>query len=301
MKAQKYHALEQSSLFRIPTKRKLAELLGITLKELRHLSESENLYSHFPVPKKNGTTRIVDNPNAQLKRLQKRIAKLLGRISPPDVLFCPVKGRSYVDNASRHRHGRVVHSLDVKQYFPSTTRRRVYWFFNTIMGCPKDVAAILANLACCDRHLATGSPASPILAYYAHVDVWRKVAALAKEAGCVLSIYIDDITMSGERVPQELVWSVKRAIHGGGLRYHKEKRSVDRPCEITGVIVKDGKLLAPNRQHRKLRDAKLAVARNRNPRENAKVTGRLAGLAGQFGQIEMANQPASPGAGEALS
>lgn len=297
MTPRKYHALEQSSLYRLSTRRKLADLLRVTPKELRFLSKAENLYSHFPVAKKDGSFRVVDSPCAQLKRVQTRIATLLGRISPPDVLFCPVKGRSYVDNAGRHRDGRVVHSLDVQKYFPSTPRRRVYWFFRAVMGCPKDVAATLANLACCDGHLATGSPASPILAYHAHIDVWERIALLAKTNGCVLSIYIDDITISGQHVSGKLVWDVKECIHRAGLRYHKEKRSVDRACEVTGVIVKDGILTAPNRQYKKLREAKRARDRNLNPKDRATIIGRLAGLKGQFDQIANGNARRDAGVG----
>jgi hypothetical protein len=160
------------------------------------------------------------------------------------------------------------------------------------MKCSTDVAATLANIACCSGHLATGSPASPILAYYAHVDVWENVAQLAKGAGCTLSIYIDDMTLSGTHVPQKLVWAVKRAIHAGGLRYHKEKRAVDRACEVTGVIITNKELRAPNRQHKKLREAKkLMDALRRNPVSSSRIVGRLAGLTGQFNQIYSANSP----------
>jgi hypothetical protein len=84
------------------------------------------------------------------------------------------------------------------------------------------------------------------LAYYAHMDVWEKVAEVAHANGCIVTIYIDDVTLSGARVPEALVWQIKQIIHRGGLRYHKEKRSVDRPAEVTGVILRQGALLLPN-------------------------------------------------------
>jgi Reverse transcriptase (RNA-dependent DNA polymerase) len=280
------YPLTCSPLYRMPSKRKLSTLLGISISDLGHLSGPDHLYSHFPVKKKDGTSRLVDNPRDQLKRVQRRLADLLGRVIPPDVLFCPVKGRSYVDNAAHHRGGRVVHCLDIKKYFPSTTRRRVYWFFNSVLDCPPDVATILARIACCDDHLATGSPLSPILAYYAHVDVWQKVARLAGVHDCKLSIYIDDVTVSGRHVPTTLLWEIKQAIHGSGLRYHKEKRSVDRSCEVTGVVLRAGRLCVPNRQHKKLRNAKKQKDRKADPES----LGTFAGLVGQFHQITNANR-----------
>src|SRR5262245_324159 len=163
----KTYPIERSPLYGMPSRRRLAELLNIDMKQLCRLSGDLHLYSHFPVAKKDGSQRMVDNPRDELKRVQRRIAKLLGRILPPDILFCPVKGRSYIGNARRHRGHRVIHSLDVQKYFPNTKSRRVYWFLHRVMLCPPDVAAVLTKIACCEGHLPTGSPLSPILAYYA--------------------------------------------------------------------------------------------------------------------------------------
>ena len=127
------YLLNQSPFFRLSTKRKLANLLGVTLIELKLLECSDRLYREREIPKKNGGTRLIENPRRDLKLVQARIARLLGRITPPDYLFCPVNGRSYVTNAARHIGHRVVRTLDVKKYFPNTPRRRVYWFFYKIM------------------------------------------------------------------------------------------------------------------------------------------------------------------------
>jgi Reverse transcriptase (RNA-dependent DNA polymerase) len=281
---------KRSPIYQLPSRRKLAELLRIDMKQLRRLSGDLHLYSHFPVAKKDGSPRMVDNPRDELKRVQRRIAKFLARILPPDILFCPVKGRSYIDNARQHRGHRIIHSLDVQKYFPSTRSQRVYWFFHSVMLCPPDVAAVLTKIACCEGHLPTGSPLSPILAYYAHVDIWEKVARIAKANGCAVSIWIDDITVSGTKVPKAVMWDIKQAIHGGGLRYHKEKRAVDRRAEVTGVVIlRDGQLVVPNRQRRKLRNLKREKDRERRPEANKSLMGRLAGMNGQVAQIAAGN------------
>jgi hypothetical protein len=59
----------------------------------------------------------------------------------------------------------------------------------------------------------------------------------------------------GQKVPLSDIWRIKQMIHGYGLRYHKEKTFVDRPAEITGVIVRGDKLAVPHRQHLKRRSA----------------------------------------------
>ena len=155
----KSYPLHQSPLFKLRNRKRLAALLHISTAELRHLAKhADSLYSEFDVPKKTGGVRGVENPRRQLKLVQARIARLLGRIAPPDYLFCPVKGRCYVTNAAQHRGQRVVHCLDVRKYFPSTSSRRIYWFFHSVLGCEKDIAALLAKLASYRGHLPTGIP-----------------------------------------------------------------------------------------------------------------------------------------------
>jgi len=55
---------------------------------------------------------------------------------------------------------------------------------------------------------------------------------------------------------------------GGGLRYHKEKRAVDRSAEVTGVILEKGEMLPPNRVRRKRRTLERAKDAERRPGEN---------------------------------
>jgi hypothetical protein len=285
----KYYGLQRSPFHGLQARSKLAVLLYVNKKELKRLSGPAHLYTHFPVEKEDKSLRMVDNPRRELKVVQRRIATLLSRILPPTFLFCPVKRRSYVGNAQQHRDGRVVHSLDVKKYFPSTPSKRVHWFFHKVMRCSTDVAAVLTKIACCEGHLPTGSPLSPILAYYAHMDIWEEAARIAHANGCVVTVYIDDVTLSGDKVPMHVVWEIKQVIFGGGLRYHKEKRAVDRSAEVTGVILEKGEMLPPNRVRRKRRTLERAKDAERRPGENKRLIGQLVGLKGHAAQIGAAN------------
>ena len=122
------------------------------------------------------------------------------------------------------------------------------------------------------------------MAYYAHLDVWETIAAIARRNGSTLTVYIDDVTVSGEHVRAADLWDIKRAIHAVGLRYHKEKLFIDRPAEITGVIVSGNRLVVPRRQHRKLHAATIEKAKPENA-GSKQIAGRLHGLRGQMDQI----------------
>jgi hypothetical protein len=63
---------------------------------------------------------------------------------------------------------------------------------------------------------------------------------------------------------------------------------VDRPAEVTGVVVKGGVLVAPFRQHKKMHEARVLLSNLAEPDRQALV-GRLAGLRGQIRQIAAKN------------
>ena len=267
-------------------RRKLALLLGATGLELRQLSKKHDvLYSEFNVAKKNGGKRGVENPRHRLKLIQARIARLLCQITPPDYLFCPVKSRCYVTNAAQHRNQRVVHCLDIKRYYPSTPSRRVYWFFHSVMRCTPDIAGLLTSLATYKEHLPTGSPLSPILAYFAFYDLWENIAQQCSQRGYRLTVYIDDVTISGVNIDPLVLWSIKQAISGAGLHYHKEKHYVNCAAEITGVIVAGDRLSAPHRQLKKLHDARQAFLSIKDYVTAKLIDGKIKGMIGQLAQI----------------
>jgi Reverse transcriptase (RNA-dependent DNA polymerase) len=278
------YPLDQSPLFKLTTKRRLADVLNLTLSELKTLIK-ERRYTRSVIVNEKGKARQIENPIRPLKLVQRRIGRLLGRIEPGPQLQCPVKGRSYVSNAAAHTSGKVIRTLDVKKFFPSTTSRRVYWFWHKVMHCSEDVAGILTALSTCDGHLPTGSPLSPILAYYAYFDAWNKMTDYVVSQECKISIYIDDITVSGERVPGELFWDLKKTIRGVGLDYHKEKNYWNGKGEITGVIVGSSGLTLPNRQHQKLHLARLEVRRAKTKKALQVAQTRLRGLLQQQQQI----------------
>lgn len=289
MQTKTTYPLDQSPLYAMGNRSKLAALLGISGANLRALCVGEILYSEFDIPKKSGEgVRHVENPCKALKRVQARLAKVLNRINPPDFLFCPVKRRCYVTNAAAHRGNRVVQCLDIRKFFPSTPQRRVFWFFHRIMRCERDIAGLLANLACYQGHLPTGSPLSPIMAYFAYYDLWARIAVFCKERGYTFTVYIDDVTISGARVPKADIWQVQKMIYGMGLRYHKQKTFVDQPAEITGVVVRGSKLVAPFRQHKKMYEARALLAAATDDDRQALV-GRVAGISGQIQQIAAKN------------
>jgi hypothetical protein len=241
-----------------------------------------------PTQEQAGNYRPIDIPVPQLKAIQGRIGDLLGRVKAPEFLFSPVKGRSYVENAARHKEAKAFWLLDVADYFPSCSANNVARFFHRELECSRDVAAVLVHLATLGGCLPQGSPCSPILAYYSNSHIWLAVEKLVTAKGCNLSLYADDITISGNMVPKSLVWEIKKLIFGNGLRLKasKEFSLINAPAEITGVIVKDGATHLPNRQLKRLVELKQERAKTMNPKLQQRIDMQITGRLSQRKQVE---------------
>jgi hypothetical protein len=258
----KSYPIHQCALYKCRTKKKLFELLQTTPTKLKELREAPKLYHPIKVAKKDGTYRDVLAPRGDLKRIQKRVGELLLRVQTPDYLMAPVRGRSNIDNAVRHRGARSFHLLDVADFYPSCSANKVAAFYGKTLGCPPDVVKILLELTTLNGALPPGSPASPSLAFWAYQDMWDEIAEISEAAGCTLTVYVDDITISGHLVPGEVVYGIKERLkhHGHSFKKQKEAAQIDGAIEATGVILTpSGKVALPNTQHQSMHQLRTEV------------------------------------------
>lgn len=124
------YELRDSPFFRLKTRKKLAATLKVSeivlnavtgrsdlyVRKWKHKKEKDKWLDTSPSPGEAHFYRPIDIPDSTLKAVQSRVAKLLARVTPPDWLFSPVKGRSYVDNAARHKGVVAFWLLDIADY-----------------------------------------------------------------------------------------------------------------------------------------------------------------------------------------
>lgn len=289
----KYYTERDSPFFRLRSKKKLAALLFSSKSKLTTLAQDENLYTEFTKPKKDGGVRVISAPREDLKRIQKRIAVLLQRIMPPEYLFAPVSGRSYVDNAARHLGSDCIHLLDIEDFFPNCSANKIIWFFHKRMQCSEDVASIIKGLVTKNESLPQGSPCSPILAFLSYIDMWQEIEEIVNRAHCTLSVYADDLTISGSVVPQATIWEIKKTLRKHGHHYssEKERSRYLKPAEVTGVILRpDGRLASPNRQHRAIHELRRQLNECNSDRDVALMQAQLRGRQTQMDQVSSGNR-----------
>jgi RNA-directed DNA polymerase len=223
-------------------------------------------YTAFEIPKKRGGTRTIKAPDKKLKLLQQKLSALLQdcleEINATKNIKDTVahgfkRKRSIVTNAAQHHHQRWVFNIDLEDFFPSINFGRVRGFFikdrNFLLN--RDVATILAQIACDGTALPQGSPCSPFISnLIAHV-LDMHIIRLANAAGCTYTRYVDDLTFSTSKpqfpadiaCPSEAdpnVWvpgeKLAEIITHCGFAINERKTRMqyrDSRQEVTGLVV----------------------------------------------------------------
>lgn len=233
--------------------------LGLSAKELKKIWWFRGrMYHQFEIAKGEGKTRIIDAPDKRLKQLQGKIAPLLDklyRVRNPVHGF--VVGKSVKTNALAHLRKRFVLNIDLKDFFPSITEKRVIGVLESL-GISNRVAAIIARLCCHNARLPQGAPTSPVLSNMICFRLDKELLAVAKDMSCIYTRYADDITFSSHRPmtalfegpvppsghfpPNLLVPALRNAFAANGFALHPDKAHyADRHSRrmVTGLKVNE--------------------------------------------------------------
>jgi retron-type reverse transcriptase len=247
--------------------RDLAEQIGIELKALRWLTYHRRgaavvHYHRYEISKKAGGVRCISAPKPALARAQRWVLdQVLRRLEtePPAHGFVP--GRSIVTNAAPHAGKAVVCNLDLKDFFPSITFRRVKGLFR-VLGYGEHAATLLAllctepprvaaeldgktyHIALGSRVLPQGACTSPAITNALCRRLDRRLDGLARRHGFTYTRYADDLTFSGDapRAVGRLLRSVRSIVGEEGLTEHPRKTRVMRRGgrqEVTGLTVNE--------------------------------------------------------------
>lgn len=154
------------------------------------------MYQTFAVHKRSGKQRIINAPDRRLKMLQRKICDLLTLLyKRRNPVHGFVAERSVKTNAQSHIGSKYVANLDLKDFFPSITERRVTGVL-TALGIGRDVAEILSSICCVNGGLPQGAPSSPILSNMICFRLDKELMTFAKGARCIYTRYADDLTFS---------------------------------------------------------------------------------------------------------
>ena len=214
-------------------------------------------YKHFSILKKSGKMRNIDAPARGLMSLLVYVNKILQAMySPNDHAVGFIPGRSIVTGAKKHVNHKFVLNLDLKDFFTSIEKYRV---FGRLRLSPFNFNIEIANTVaglCCMRIgdketgykyvLPQGSPASPTITNLVCEILDRRLAGLAKRFELTYTRYADDITFSGNRYVFSkngtFYKELYRIIESQQLEVNPDKTRLQKRGgrqEVTGVVVCD--------------------------------------------------------------
>ncbi|MGJ7041892.1 hypothetical protein J2Y63_005170 [Shinella sp. BE166] len=251
------YELGRSPFAQQPTQRDIAALVGETRDDLRRLVNYKDQFivrRHKKVGKKQ-KLRDLRYPVSSLRRVHERLKFHLNKIKQPSYLFSPRKNRGQRDNAALHLDQDQYLTLDLKQFYPSTTSEMLNHWLQTDLRMYPDVARLITHLCTIDGRVSMGSPLTPVLCTLIHRTMFDKIAKLCEQSGFRYSVWIDDLTISGRFVTGETVKQIREIVQEAGLNSHKIRyRTGNRPVFITGVGVVGAKLVAPNALNLKIKE-----------------------------------------------
>jgi hypothetical protein len=249
-----FYDIKQSCLYKCKNKSLLCRYLQSTIKDINFfIKQGDDAYSVFTL-EKNGKKRECQKPkNQKLNRIHARIKYLLQSIQTSDYLFSGKKRLSSIDNAAWHLSNAksCCVKLDINQFFQSITFVKIYNFFHLQMKCSADVAYIITKLSCYNNNLSTGCKMSMHIAYFSCKDLFDDIFKTAHKYQCKYSIWVDDITISGDNAKKVGEIS-KSLIKKYGLRVNNDKCQIFKPHktkQITGVLITKDEKLSPLNKH----------------------------------------------------
>lgn len=280
----KLYPLNQSPLFKLRSKKKLLEIIGLSKKQADKLM-LDSSYKEF----ENNAGRTIQEPIAQLKAVHKRIGALLSRVELPPYLHSGRKKHSTLTNAECHRQATELLKLDIHKFFPSTKAAKVYKAFVEKFEMSPDVAYVMTNLATFAGKVPTGSPISMAMAFWANKDMFDELSELATSHNLIFTAYVDDIAFSGLKIPKGFSSQIKRCIHSHGL-VSKQKKEKFYPSSqgklLTGVVIRDGKLKVRWAHNSSIKKEFNELAKAKDDTEKIIHLEKLAGRLHAAGQID---------------
>lgn len=244
-----------------------SKLIGLSTRLLYSLSKKTDRYYKIKyIPKRNVGRRQISIPSYTLRIVQKWIlVNILNKLTPSDQAMAFRRGKEYgtKQNANCHLETLYGLSIDLRDFFPSISARKVFTVFSDI-GYNDFAATLLTNLCTLNGFLPQGSPCSPSIANLVALTLDHRLFGLCRKRGIIFTRYADDMYFSCDNKVLLLRNApiIKRIIEDEGFCINEEKVHYHVPSNrkrITGITVARSKinkaieLKAPKAMKRRIR------------------------------------------------
>lgn len=253
----------------------IERLLKIDRLTLRRIARhSGSYYDPYDkqIIKPDGTEkwRHIANPNDELKKVQNMIYSAILKkhmLLLPEGIMGGISGKSIKDNAYQHLKQELVVTIDIKNCFPKITNEMVFKAWRETIGCSDKIAGLLTHLTTFQKQLPQGAPTSTALCNLCLLPLFTEIKKYADENNISFTLYIDDITLSGNTANVKTSLSfVIAAIKKYGFSV-SNKKILKMPAnvqqKVTGTLV-NKKVGIAHYRIEKIRATILQIARRKN-------------------------------------
>lgn len=204
------------------------------------IADKGSHYGSFQKKKKDGTSREINPPKADLADIQHALKAFLHKyLVWTKAVHGGVTGRSIITNAEPHVGKAMVANLDISKFFPSTKTSQVEAALKRA-GCSAQVAQMAAELTTFNNGLPQGSPTSTIIGNLVLEPMDSEMMRLCRRHNLTYTRYVDDITVSGDADLNPLRGAFIQVIQSVGFEAHPNKIHIvprSKPQVVTGLIV----------------------------------------------------------------
>jgi hypothetical protein len=219
------------------------------------LSRRNSLYKTWYKRKIGGGKRCIEAPVKELKEIQKIILKKLS-LNLPECVQGGVLGKSIRTNALQHKSNKYLLRMDIKDAYPSVTRKKVYALFKK-WGAPAEVAKIYAKILTFRDRLPQGAPTSLAIFNLLLKDIGLDFA-LSHIKGIQYTRYVDDLVLTSKKpIPEWVEKQTTIFLKENSFSINERKTRCysikNRALRITGVNIINGKPKVPPKLIKKFR------------------------------------------------
>ncbi|MBK9479665.1 MAG: RNA-directed DNA polymerase [Bacteroidetes bacterium] len=249
----KKYELVALRLLSIETASNLVKLASVSLDTLQNnLNHPE--YKHYQTKKKKGGSRLINAPTGELKKIQKRLNNYLQAyylcLKPKEVhgfvLLAPlIQQRSnIVANAEVHVGKKFVLNLDLKDFFPSITAKRVKAFFmSPLFNYNEQIANALTLLCTFQGKLPIGAPTSPVISNFICLKLDADLQNFCAANELNYSRYADDLSFSSNSsISNDTILDLINLITKNDFTVNYKKlrlKSSNKRQTVTGITVNE--------------------------------------------------------------
>lgn len=212
-------------------------------------------YNRQSIFKKNNIEkRQLLIPSENLKKIQRWILdNILYKKNCLGVVHGFIPNRSITTNAELHVGKSYILKLDIKDFFPSITQKKVYKLFHSL-GYTKKISSVLSIICTYNGSyyktpvLPQGAPTSPYISNLVCHSMDLSILKLCEENGIDYSRYADDMTFSGDVIQDNIIKRIIAIVNYNGFEIKNEKTKKickQKKQTVTGITV--NQKLNPNK------------------------------------------------------